>query len=295
MDKRLPKLLHALSAKGIATAVTLHTVHNSRSAAIERHFGATTFHRKVAEAAGAVIVHGGPTMAAELVRQGVPEHKIREIAHGTPSIKLVNRSETRQRLGIGEPAKVALCFGFIHPQKNLHTVVLAMTQVRRRVPNALLYIAGSLQNRAWYNRGYLQLLRALIGRKSLSDHVWLREEFVSDEEVPNLYGACDVVVLPYAQGYGSASGIAHNAIGAHRVPLCSRSPKFLEIGAAISPELLVATHSPRAWADALSNLLVDDERRAALAARVERYAEQTSWPEVARRHRQLYRTLVTSS
>jgi glycosyltransferase involved in cell wall biosynthesis len=295
MDQRLPNLLAALRQQGIATVVTLHTVHTVASAAAERRFGVGNFHRRLAEAAGALVVHGGPAMAAELVRQGVPDNKIQKIAHGTPVNIAVDRAQARLHLGLAQEAKVLLCFGFIHLQKNLHTVVLAMNRVLRQVPNALLYIAGSLQNRAWYNRSYLQLLRTLIRQQGLAQSVVLREEFVSTEEAAVLYGACDVVLLPYAQGYGSASGIAHSAIGARRIPLCSRSPKFLEIGSAIDPELLVPTHSPKAWADALLSLLTDEPRRAILTERVARYAEETAWPEVARRHRQLYRSLVSIS
>ena len=294
MDKRLLRLLQTLRAKRIATVVTLHTVHNPQSAAIDRRFGVSGFHCQLADATDALIVHGGPAMSAELVRQGVTRAKIREIAHGTPAFNTVNRADARQRLGLAQDAKVLLFFGFIHPQKNLHTVLLAMNRVRRCVPNVLLYVAGSLQNRSWFNRIYLNLLRALITRESVSKYVIFREEFVPAQEALDLYGASDVVLLPYSQGYGSASGIAHNAIGAHRIPLCSRSPKFLEIGSAIDPSLLVSTHSPKAWADALSRLFTDDARRAALTERVERFARETAWPEIACRHRQLYQSLVHS-
>ena len=294
MDKRLLRLLHALRNARITTVVTLHTVHNPRSAAIDRRFGVSAFHRQLADAAGALIVHGGPAMSAELVRQGVSEAKIFEIAHGTPELCTVSRADARQRLGLRQDAKVLLCFGFIHPQKNLHTVLLAMNRVRRRVPNVLLYIAGSLQNRAWFNRIYLNLLQTLIVRQSISEQVIFREEFVPAEEAVYLYGASDVVLLPYAQSYGSASGIAHNAIGALRIPLCSRSPKFLEIGAAIDPDLLVPTYSPAAWAAALSGLFTDSARRARITDKIEHFAKETAWPEVARRHRRLYHALVTS-
>ncbi len=157
MDKRLLRLLQTLRAKRIATVVTLHTVHNPQSAAIDRRFGVSGFHCQLADATDALIVHGGPAMSAELVRQGVTRAKIREIAHGTPAFNTVNRADARQRLGLAQDAKVLLFFGFIHPQKNLHTVLLAMNRVRRCVPNVLLYVAGSLQNRSWFNRIYLNL------------------------------------------------------------------------------------------------------------------------------------------
>ena len=112
--------------------------------------------------------------------------------------------------------------------------------------------------------------------------------------MPALYGASDIVLVPYAQGYGSASGIAHQAIGAHRVPLCSRSPKFSEIGAAIDPGLVVPTHSPRAWAEAMTGLLTDSARLASLGEKVTNYAHDTSWPNIALQHERVYRAVARS-
>lgn len=292
MDERMPRLLSALRARGIATVVTLHTVHNTLSGAVERRFGVRDFHRRLAASADALIVHGGPAMAKELVRQGIERAKVHEIAHGTPEITPWARAEARRHLDLPGSAKVLLCFGFIHPQKNLHTVLLAMHQVRRHVPDALLYIVGSIQNRTAVNRLYLRLLSTLAARPSLSDNVIVREQFVPADGLPALYGASDVVLVPYAQGYGSASGIAHQAIGAHRVPLCSRSPKFSEIGSAIDPGLVVSTYNPRAWADAMTGLLTHPERLASLAEKVESYARDTSWPNIALQHERVYRAVA---
>ncbi len=289
MDERLPGLLSALRARGIASVVTLHTVHNTLSGAVERRFGVRAFHQKLATSTDALIVHGGPAMAKELVRQGIDPNKVHQIAHGTPSITPWERAKARKHLDVPESAKLMLCFGFIHPQKNLHTVLLAMRHVRRRVPDAMLYIVGSIQNRTAVNRLYLELLQKLAARPSLAGHAIVRERFVPAEELPALYGAADVVLVPYAQGYGSASGIAHQAIGAHRVPLCSRSPKFSEIGAAIDPGLVVSTHNPRAWADAMTDLLTGSRRLDLLSEKVARYADDTSWPNIALQHQRVYR------
>jgi hypothetical protein len=45
----------------------------------------------------------------------------------------------------------------------------------------------------------------------------------------------------------------------------------------------------------MAALLTDEPRRAELEARVRRYAAETSWPEVARRHFALYRSLAPKS
>lgn len=292
MDERFTNLLAALKQNGIVSVVTLHTVHSMLSAVLERRFGAANFHRSVASSVDGIIVHGGDAMSDVLVRQGVDATRIVEIPHGTTAVTTLDKSEARRQLGLPADANVLLCFGFIHLQKNLHTVILAMDHLVERLPNVVLYLAGSLQNRAWFNRGYLGLLRLLKDRPKLRDKVVLKEQFVPPEQAALLYGASDVVLLPYAQGYGSASGIAHNAIGAHRIPLCSRSPKFLEVGAAIDEGLLVPTHSPKAWADALFRLLTDSSWQSTLLHKIDEYARATAWPAVAQQHLTLYRSLL---
>jgi len=295
MDERIIEMVHQLRERRIRCVVTLHTVHSARSGLVERRFGVARFHRRLAESVDRIVVHGGAAMSTELRRQGVDPLKICEISHGTTLHEAVDRAHCRAALGLAADEKLMLFLGFIHPQKNLHTVLLAMGSVRRNIGNARLYIAGSLQNRAWYNRAYLRGLRALIARQSLGDCVTLREEFVPSDEATLLYGAADLVLLPYAQGYGSASGIAHHALGAYRVPLCSQSPKFAEIGSEIEPELLVRTHSPSAWSTAITKLLTNDIWRASLEKRVRHYARTTAWAEVARQHRQLYQSLLRPS
>lgn len=292
MDGRLTNLLAALKQNGIASVVTLHTVHSALSAAIERRFAVAKFHQSIADSVGRIIVHGGDGMSDVLVCQGVDAERITEIPHGTSAIATLDKAEARRRLELPPDAQVLLCFGFIHLQKNLHTVILAMDHLVERQPNVVLYLTGSLQNRAWFNRGYLALLHLLKDRPKLRNKVVLKEQFVPAEETACLYGAADVVLLPYAQGYGSASGIAHNAIGARRIPLCSRSPKFREVGAAIDEGLLVPTHSPKAWADALFRLLTDGTWQSTLLQKVDHYAQITAWPAVAQQHLALYRSLV---
>ena len=293
MDARMPLLLSRLKACGIRSVVTLHTVHTTCSGAIERRFRVASFHRKLGEAADALVVHGQHTMADELVEQGVPRSKISTIAHGTTDLATVDREAARHQLGLPIDGPVLLYFGFIHPQKNVHTILLAFRPLIRRVPNCRLYLAGSVQNPIFTNRVYRNTLRWLIHGQGLGDHVVFREEYVPAEEAPVLYGAADLVLLPYAQRYGSASGIVHDAFGAGKVPLCSRSPKFAEVGVAIDSQLLISTHSPRAWADAIADLLGNPVRLARLRTRVQQYAAKTSWGCVAEQHRTLYERILS--
>jgi len=290
-DNRLPRLLDRLSQDGVGTVITLHTVHTLTSGLLEGRFSAPSHHRKLAQHAHAIVVHGNATQAKELLRQGISAEKIFVIPHGTKVFNPPGQSESRARLGLSNRGPLLLYFGFIHALKNLHTIIRSMKFLSKQFPGIFLLVAGSIQNRGWYNLLYLRHCRQMIKRLKLERHIGLREEFVPDDLVPSLYGASDLVLLPYSQHYGSASGVLHNALGAGKLMLCSKSPKFAEITEHISPDLQVTTHDPKAWANRIAHLLLHQNRQETLLKRIRAYAEETSWPRIAARHLELYEKL----
>lgn len=290
-DERLLRLLVLLARRDVRSVVTFHSVHSWWTSALERRFGVTRFQRAVSELADAVVVHAVRGMRDELVAERVPREKIHVIPHGTELIATPSQSEAKASLGVHENDPLFLYFGFIHPQKGVHTLLSAMRHLMRVEPRARLFLVGYVQNPNGVNRAYVALLERMAAARGLADRVTFRSGFVSDESARVLYRAADVVLLPYRQGYGSASGVAHQAIGAGRLVLCSRSPKFAEM-AAIDPGLIVPSQSPRAWAAAMAGLVRNSSRRARLMEKIEHFAAETAWSRVAERHLALYASLL---
>lgn len=291
-DDRLPRLLDGLVQYGVVTVITLHTVHTLSSGLIEGRFSVPIYHRRLANRASAVVVHGTAIQADELLRQGISADKVFVIPHGTKIFIPPDQAESRARLRLSNRGPVLLYFGFIHALKNLHTIIHATKYLSKRIPDIHLLVAGSIQNRGWYNRLYLWYCRRIIDMLRLEEQVEVREEFMPDDQVPFLYGASDLVLLPYSQHYGSASGVLHNALGAGKLMLCSESPKFAEIAEHVSPNLQVATHDPNAWAERIENLLIHKTEREDISVRIRAYAEETSWPRIAAQHLALYEKLL---
>jgi polysaccharide biosynthesis protein PslF len=289
-DSRILRLVDGLSRRGVVTVVTLHTVHTFGSGLVEGRLRPAHHHRSLAARASVLVVHGTLAQADTLLRQGVPAEKVAVIPHGTTRLRPPSAAEGRGRLGLSPTGPLLLYFGFIHVFKNVHTVIRAMARLSPRVPGVRLLVVGSVQNRGFYNLLYLRYCRRLVRTLGLEGHVEVREGLVPAEQIADLYGAADLVLLPHAQRYGSASGVVHGALGAGKVILCSESPKFAEIED-VSSDLRVATHDPKAWAGRIERLLRDDAGREALTARIRAYAEETSWPQVAARHLALYARL----
>jgi glycosyltransferase involved in cell wall biosynthesis len=291
MDGRLLDLCRQLRHRNIATVVTLHTVYSRLSGLLERKPGAVRFHRELARCASALIVHHEKTCRQTLLAQGVPAGVLHVIPHGTDDSTPGDSGQARGLLGLSTEIPIALSFGFIHVQKNLHVLLKAWPGVRQRHPGALLILAGRIQNPTWYNRAYSAYLHHLVRSNGLADNVLFMERFIPEEEIPLLFAASDLILFPYAQGYGSASGALHLAMAAGRPVVCSRIPKFEEVEE-LAFHLTVPPHKPRLWSKAIGDLFDSSDSlftaRGLLAAR----AKATGWNTVAMQHLDVYRSLL---
>ena len=295
-DGRLPTLLGRLQSRGIRTVVTLHTVYDERPAR-RLVYGRSSgdFHRAVGGTSDRVVVHHRDGMAGKLEEQGLDAKAIAVIPHGTTLLDLPDQAESRRALSLPEGLLLTF-FGFIHLQKNVHTIVEAFLRIADEVPAASLLVSGMPWGDRWYNHLYVQTIRARVAAKRRLHRVLLRYEYASPDDVPRILAASDVMLLPHHQKYGSASGVFHQAIGSRRALLCARGPKFEDALLIFRdhPELCVPSRSVSGWARAMKRIIVDDELRTASRDLASNYARETTWPRVAERHHELYTSLLTA-
>jgi len=304
-DDRILRALNQLGQIGIRTVVTLHTVNRGsrwRSVVSARHvwrslcpgLAAREFHRELGAAADAIVVHHREHMADRLEQHGVDPKRIAVIQHGTSQLQLPEKAAARTRLGLPKDALVFLFFGFIHVQKNVHTIVEAFARIARRAPSGFLVVAGNPWADRWYNRAYCAALKARIALGGLQRRVLFRQGYIPSEQVPDVFAASDVVLLPHWQRYGSASGVFHQAIGAGRPVLLARGPKFSEAInrlAGVDGVCLPAS-SPAAWASAMLRMVDDPAFRGAASEAISAMARDTAWPNAAARHLAVYRGVL---
>ena len=291
MGSALIDTMSGLRHVGLPVAITMHTVFTRTSGLIERKPFAAGFHRRLAASSDSIIVHSKGS-GDILVSHKVPRHKIATIAHGTDLPEPGDPAKGREVLGLGPDDKAILFFGFIHVQKNIQVVVKALPRIVEQVPEAKLVIAGKVGGDAWYNRMYLNSLRRKIRSLKMDDRAAIVDGFIPDENIPDIHAAARVMVMPHAQGYGSASGVVHNAMAMGLPMVCSDSIKFEEVASNISKELLVPAHKPRRWAEMIVRMLRDDDFYEDMKRRGTSYAEETLWPVVAGQHLDLYRELA---
>ena len=143
-----------------------------------------------------------------------------------------DRDEERARLGVPPGAPLLLFFGQIRGYKGTHELLDAFAGWER--PDARLVVAGRPAGAAL--RAELEALARDDGR------IDLRLGFVEEDEVPALFGPCDLVVLPYRRILNS--GAALLALSFARPVLVPASAQFAELGHGVGPGWVLEYDGP---------------------------------------------------
>jgi glycosyltransferase involved in cell wall biosynthesis len=174
-----PRLLVVAGARRRRYALTVHD--------LERHPGDPAVGRRqqvlwraCIGGAGLLFVHAEP-LRERLLAQHRPSAPVVVVPHGVDA----------PRMRPLPPGPSLLLFGRMSSYKGLDTLLDAMPSVWARMPDARLTVAGE---------GAVEDHPALADRR-----VVLRNEFVPDAEVPELFAAATCVVLPYREA--SQSGV----------------------------------------------------------------------------------------
>jgi glycosyltransferase involved in cell wall biosynthesis len=293
-DERLPNALAALRRDGRRTVVTLHTVYGPRPGRVLLGKHSTRwFHRRLADCADALVVHQ-EAMRRALLDQGVPAQRIVVIPHGTIMEGSEARAEARGKLGLTPEDTLFLFFGFIHIQKNVHTVVRAFLDRAADMPGAKLLVAGRPFGGHWYNKRYLTWMKSQVANRDLSSRVLFHDDFIPGPVASGYIQASDVMLLPHRQAYASASGVFHQAAGAGKAVICARGPKFQDGMRILAefPRLLLEADDTEGWAEAMVCLAGDPGLRRQVAQTMSVYGQETAWPVVAAGTARLYASLL---
>ncbi|HZK50816.1 MAG TPA: glycosyltransferase family 4 protein [Actinomycetota bacterium] len=102
----------------------------------------------------------------------------------------VDTAGVRTRLGLSPTDKVVLCFGRLVKRKGIDRLVAALPAINKRLPGAVVVIAGTGPEQARLEK----LARASEGRVIVAGRV-------EDSEAPAFYALADVFALPVADRF----------------------------------------------------------------------------------------------
>ena len=247
-----PRLVIAAGLRPRHYAMTIHDVEThpgESSVRYQRLIGGGLLRN-----AGLVFVHAEP-LRDRMVELGLTRAPVVVVPHGI--------DEADPQPLPREPS--LLFFGRISQYKGLSVLLDALPRLWGRRPETTLTIAGE---------------GPLPRHPALSDaRVRLLHRYISEAEVPALFGATSLVVLPYVEA--SQSGVGSLAKG-HGRPLVASAvgglPELVSDGSGV----LVPPADADALADTITEILDDRPRLERMAsAGLQALQERSGWPGVA--------------
>ncbi len=177
-------------------------------------------------------------------------------------------------------------FGNIFPGKGLDVLAEAIEIVSQEIPGVTLLIAGD---------GRLSAKTKRIIEEQ-SEHFEVHNYFIPNETVGEFFSRAAFVVLPYRETNGDGtkghSGALSTAHAFGKPVVATSIGDFPAQVGETGSGLVVPPDDPESLADAIIELLEDDERRVEMAANSTHQAERLSWKNIAKRHIEVYERAI---
>jgi phosphatidyl-myo-inositol alpha-mannosyltransferase len=194
------------------------------------------------------------------------------IPNGIDFGRFNTRASPLPELSSTDSRPTVLFVGRLEKRKGLRYLLRAWPLVLERQPNARLVIVGRGRPLEGYKR--------FAARQGWGPEDVVFAGYVSGEDLPRYYQACDVFCAPNT-GQESFGIVLLEAMAAGAPIVASDIPGYRDVVTHGVEGLLVERQNPGALADALSRLLASPELRASMRRAGQVKALRFDWPRVA--------------
>ncbi len=273
-----------LRRTGAKVVATVHTVRREKGVLNPAYENRQL--RRFYHDADALFVHSEAQTNSLREFAQIDARKVYSVPHGPSDYGRPSRDvpSLRKRYGIPGHKQVVLSFGDIREDKNLDLFLRILPRYKS-VLHAV--ISGRTGTRGKKSAAYY---RALIRQLGLQDSVLLLDQYVPDEEVPDLFSLSDWVIMPYSRTFTSQSGVLNLAAHYERPVLLSAAPTLAETVARDDIGILVEPDNEPALERGVAAMIdrVRNGHRHAFAS----YWHRFSWEENARHTAAVYCELM---
>jgi glycosyltransferase involved in cell wall biosynthesis len=170
------------------------------------------------------------------------------------------------------------------PSKGLPIMLKAFEELMKEINNVKLVVAGSSHPNF---PNYLDdFVKTMIPKVNFLG-------YVHEEDLPQVFGMADVVVLPYLTSTGT-SGVFHLACGYGKPIVSSGLPEIRELIAEGASALLVPPGDVGALKDAILKVLFNKETAIKMGEQNLMFAQREPWSIVAEAYEEVYVELSNS-
>ncbi|MCI4589266.1 glycosyltransferase [Sphingobium sp. BYY-5] len=273
---RASNFLQAVKAFKAAGGIFLWTVHNRLPH--DTQFGTlvTEFHRHLAETANLIHLHSESALAEVRELYALDERKCVIIPHGSYEGcygQAVSKYQSRQLLGLKDVDSLVLFFGQIRPYKGLDELIRAFHAITSRADRDQVHLLIAGKPMGGFTAGHARLM------EENNPRIHILDGFVPDSKVPLLFGAADIIALPYRDVLTSGNLMLAANYGkpvvAPRLPALSLVDEA-DLGILYEPDV------PGALTDALEQALdLDHEKRAAISIAGRKLSSGRAWSKIS--------------
>ena len=255
-----------------------------------RQFHMLPFQRFLYKRSRRCIVHTSRTGAELVGHHGVPRNQVVRIPFGASVDQFTfwpPATDGKHRI---------LFFGFLRPGKGVAVLLDAFERLKAAGSDAELVLAGGLPSTAHRfalgfrsTTDYATAIRRRVANSPWKDSIELTG-YVAADDIPAVIDDASVVVFPYERS--TQSSALHLALAAGRPIVAHAVGGFVETLADGKTGILYEPNTAARLAETLDTILDDDALRVRLARNARRKAETISWPQIAERTAELYRTVL---
>lgn len=213
---------------------------------------------------------------------GAPPAVIDIIHHGAPDRPFGRKDLLKHRLGLSG-CNVLMTFGLLGPGKGLERVIEALPAIVARHPRTVYRIVGATHPNLLAEQGeaYREQLHRLASRLGVEGHIAWQNRFLDTEELLDQLEACDIYITPYVNLQQSTSGTLSYAVALGKAVVSTpyiHARELLADGVGV----LVDRDSHEAIGAAITDLLDDSDKLAAIQCAAYERGRSTIWKEFAR-------------
>ncbi len=194
-------LLQLLEHVHVPVVITLHTV-------LKRYdFHQMAVMSAVFKKTAALVVMSRLARRILTEKHKVPEAKVHIIEHGTPDFSAYDHHQLKKEIG-WEGKKSLITFGLIGRNKGIETVIRAMPEIIRHVPDFQYVVLGKTHPSVVKEHGeeYREFLMQTANQLGVEGHLVFIDEYVSEENLVRYLKAADFYVTPYLNEAQITSG-----------------------------------------------------------------------------------------
>jgi glycosyltransferase involved in cell wall biosynthesis len=191
-----------------------------------------------------------------VAERSVPSEKVSVIHYGIDSAPFSRPQADLRREWDLEDKRIIGTIGRLEPRKGHDCLIRSMSEIKKAIPDAVLLIAGHDPF------AYRDELERLIDSLALNEEVRL-VGFQSD--IASFLGALDVFAFAtHSEGFGQ---VVIEAMAAGKPTVVTKVPPLTEIVIDGETGILVEPGNPVAFAQAISQLLLDSDKSQAMGER----------------------------